>query len=218
VPLGIVFARVYYIIFSNWSYYQTFVDVINIRAGGMAIYGGIIGGALGLVIVSRIKKVGFFVLADVVVMCVLLAQGIGRWGNFVNKEAYGSEVAKHVPPFTVDIYGVPHLATYLYESILNFIGFGVLLYLFFYLRKRNQFSWGMISGLYLVWYGVSRAIIEPMRADSLLIFGHTNRIIFNRVSFMLSIALIAVGVLIFTASRKKWTSQTTPPVATKTDT
>ena len=111
VPLGIICARIYYVLFSDWSTYHSFLDVINIRAGGMAIYGGVIGGAFGVWIVSRIKKVGLFTIGDIAVMVLILAQSIGRWGNFVNKEVYGVKVAHSVPPFTVDIYGETHLAT-----------------------------------------------------------------------------------------------------------
>jgi len=236
VPAGIILARFYYVIFSLDEFRgASFFEIINPRGGGMAIYGGIIGGALGLFAVARIKKVGFFALADIGAICLILAQAIGRWGNFVNQEAYGLLVSKHVPPFTVLIddchycltQGCAHLATYLYESVLSLIGFGVLLFLFFHLRKKGKYNIGTISGAYLIWYGVTRAIIEPLRTDSLLMFG-SNAIVFNRVSFMLSIALIAIGVLILIAAKKKWISQeyegclkdkkTNKSEATKTDT
>ena len=206
VPIGIVLARAYYIIFDGAGQYKTFLDIINIRNGGMAIYGGIIGGALGIFIVSRIKRCGDFTLTDIVVMVVALAQAIGRLGNLANMEAYGVATAHHVPPFTVDIHGTPHLATYFLESMMNLIGFGVMLFLFFYLRRHKRYRWGFTSGFYLVWYGVARMIVEPFRTDSLLIHG-SSQMIFNRVSFVLSIALVALGVLLLVATRMHWTSQ-----------
>ena len=208
VPLGIVCARAYYVIFSDWSNYHSFLDVINIRAGGMAIYGGVLGGALGVFIVSRIKKVGLFTIGDICVMVLILAQSIGRWGNFVNQEAYGITVAHSAPPFTVfiDADGKNHLATFFLESILNLIGFAMMMVIFFRLRKSGKYKWGTMTALYLIWYGIVRAIVEPFRTDSLLMFG-SSEIIFNRVSFMLSIALIVLGVLLLWATKKGWTSQ-----------
>jgi len=225
VPMGIIGARIYYVIFSNWEIYNSFWDVINIRGGGMAIYGAVIGGALGLLAVARIKKCGWFTLADICVICLILAQAIGRWGNFMNDEAFGLCVSGGVFPFVVPGDSCPicggaskHLATFFYESILNLVGFAFLLFIFFknpkvdfkrrslVLRGREEYKWGTATAWYLIWYGVVRTIIEPLRTDSLLMFG-SNQIVFNRVSFMLSIALIAVGVLVLYAVKKGWVSQ-----------
>jgi len=248
VPLGIVLARAYFVAFTSHQF-NTFWDVINIRAGGMAIYGGIIGGALGIFIAARIMKVGFYSLADIVVITVILAQAIGRWGNFVNAEAYGVGVVNHVFPFTVLIddgccdkgYPHPHLAAFFLESMMNLIGFFVMIFLFLdiklrkkdeelgttiwgvTIKKREKHRWGTISAVYLIWYGLVRAIIEPFRTDSLLIFG-SNEIVFNRVSFMLSIALVILGVLLLLAVKFGYVSQENqgclkkPPTQTKTDT
>ena len=199
VPLGIILARAYYVAFSAHNF-DTFRSVIAIREGGMAIYGAIIGGAFGLFIAARIIKCGFYTLADIVVMCVILAQSIGRWGNFVNQEAYGIATSNHVPPFTVLIGGQAHLATFFLESILNLVGFAIMIYLFLRWTRAGTYRWGTMSAFYLIWYGVVRAIIEPFRTDSLLIAG-TNEIVFNRVSFVLSIALIVLGVLLLLATR-----------------
>jgi phosphatidylglycerol:prolipoprotein diacylglycerol transferase len=122
-----------------------------------------------------------------------------------------------------------YIATFFIESILNLVGFAVLFVYFFYeiklkdrrvtftKRDRSKYYWGSTSALYLIWYGVVRVIVEPLRTDSLYIFGH-NPIVFNRISFMLSIALIGLGVLLFIAARRKWTSQTTPTPPKKTNT
>jgi phosphatidylglycerol:prolipoprotein diacylglycerol transferase len=212
VPIGIVCARAYYVLFDphKAQNYQNFFDVINIRGGGIAIYGGVIGGALGILILARRFKAGFFTIADIWVVALIMAQAIGRWGNFVNQEAHGFEVSHHVPPFTVRVDKAGEsgifLATYLYESVLNFIGFGVLLAFNLFKIKRKNHKWGSTSALYLMWYGVSRAIIEPLRADSLVLFGSSTMII-NRVSFLLSLAIIAGGVLLWLAVKKGKISQ-----------
>ena len=206
VPLGIIGARLYYVIFSDWSMYNSFFDVINMRGGGMAIYGGIIGGALGLFIVARIKKCGFFTLADLCVVGLILAQSIGRFGNFVNQEAYGFAVGVHVPPFTVNIDGQAHLATWFFESMLNLIGFVVLFIWYTMKLKREKYVWGTGSAMYLIWYGVTRAIIEPLRNDSLTMFG-SSTFLLNRVSFMLSLAIIIAGVVLYICAKKGLVSQ-----------
>jgi len=230
VPLGIVCARLYYVLFSLHEF-TSFWQIFQIWNGGIAIYGAVVGGAFGLWLVARIKKVGFFVLADVVVICLILGQAIGRWGNFFNQEVYGFAVQNHVPPFTVEIdgrYGTRtcdcagescvHLATFFLESVMNLIGFGVMLFLFFRLRNRGKYRWGFASGFYLVWYGITRAILEPLRDPHYILkIAGNNPIVFNQVSFMLSIALIALGVIILYFTWKKKTSQVTPE-ATKTDT
>jgi len=228
VPLGIIFARAYYVIFDpDKSNYQSFWDVINIRGGGIAIYGAVIGGALGLLIVARIKKCGWFTLADICAICLIIAQSIGRWGNYANREAHGIKVAHNMFPFTIpyDNLGAtgPFLATFFIESMLNLIGFGVLLFIFFKnpkiekskknkgfviaLKGRNEYKWGTVTAWYLIWYGIVRMIIEPFRTDSLLMPWSHSESMFNRVSFLLSIALIAVGVLVLVAVKKGWISQ-----------
>jgi len=220
IPLGIIIARLYYVAFSPHNF-SRFFDIINIRGGGMAIYGGIIGGALGLFIASRIKKVGFYTLADIAVIGLILAQAIGRWGNFVNEEIYGFGVSNHVPPFTVNIGGSYHLSTGFIESMLNLIGFGLMVWLFFYLRKRGTYKWGITSGFYLIWYGTVRAILEPLRDPNyiLRIFPNGPNIVFNQVSFMLSIALVILGVLLLVAVRLGYVSQENNAcLKTKTDT
>lgn len=211
VPLGIICARVYYVLFDSVGSYDSFFDIINIRGGGIAIYGGVLGGAFGLWLVSRIKKCGFFTLADICVVCLILAQSIGRWGNFVNQEAHGFAVDNHFFPFTVLINGQAYLATFFYESILNLIGF---VFLFFMLGRQKK--WGTTSACYLIWYGTVRAIIEPLRTDSLLIFG-SSEMILNRVSFLLSLVIIGLGVLLLFAAKRGWISQKTPTPAEEGD-
>jgi phosphatidylglycerol:prolipoprotein diacylglycerol transferase len=196
VPLGIFCARLYYVVFYDPEMFSSF---FALRDGGIAIYGGIIGGALGVLIVSRIKKVGYFTLCDMIVVGLILAQSIGRWGNYVNQEAYGFAVPAHVPPFTVDIDGSYHLATFFYESILNLIGFCVMMTYYVIKMRRKKYVYGTGTAIYFIWYGITRMIVEPMRMDSLLLFG-SSTFVLNRVSFVLSIALVAVGVILYWAA------------------
>lgn len=199
IPIGVIGARLYYVL-SEIDQYHSFKEVINIREGGLAIYGGIIAGGLTVLVVSYVKKINFLALADCVAPGVLLAQGIGRWGNFMNGEAFGYEtdwfcrmglnnyltgfVTKEVHP------------TFLYESLWNILG--VLLVYFFgkYIKKKydgQQFL--MIFG----WYGLGRMFIEGLRTDSLYI-GDTG----IRTSQLLAgiIFVICLGAIIFFAIKK----------------
>lgn len=205
LPLAILGARLYYIAFSDKLTLAQFFDFSHGGFRGLAIYGGIIGGFIGLVVYALIRKCSIVTLTDLVAPALLLGQSIGRWGNFFNQEAYGIATNFHFFPLTVFIdngldYG-PHLATFFYESILSFIGFWVLLLIF----KRQQ-KYGTTTAAYLIWYGVARALIEPLRTDSLLIFPGTD-FVFNRISFVISIALMVVGVLLLYLNKKGKISQ-----------
>jgi len=191
VPLGMIGARVFYVIFAPHD-----VNLFDIRGGGMAIYGAVLMGILAVFIYARIRKVGFFTLSDALVIVLILAQSIGRWGNFFNREAYGLGVDFHFFPITVDIYGSYHLATFFYESFLNLIGFFLLWRIF-----SRQTKHGTTTAWYFIYYGLVRAMIEPLRTDSLTIFG-TSDFVLNRVSFVLSLILVAAGVIILVLNKK----------------
>ena len=187
LPLSILGARSYYCIFSDYSY--TFLEFIDIRSGGMAIYGGVIGGALGILLYCLIFKKNFIKIADVAVVSLILGQAIGRWGNFFNQEAYGYEITNKAMqwfPFGVFIESnnAWHLATFFYESMCNFAIFALLMVL---IRKTK--TPGIITGAYLIGYGLVRCLIEGLRTDSLYwgIF---------RVSQVLSVILILAGIII----------------------
>lgn len=160
---GIVGARLYYVIF-RWDYYaQHLNELFAIHNGGLAIYGGIIGGLLGGCIVAKMKKLNIPAILDVTMMGFLIGQGIGRWGNFINQEAFGSETDlpwRMVSENTGDVGVHP---CFLYESLWCIMGF-VLLYLFS--RKFRQYD-GQTALLYVVWYGLGRMFIEGLRTDSL---------------------------------------------------
>jgi len=167
---GVVGARAYYVLL-NWSDYAgDWKSIFNIRGGGLAIYGGIIGSLLVGFLVAKIRKVKFLPLLDIVGIGFLLGQGIGRWGNFINREAFGRETAAFsrmglTLPGQETVYVHP---TFLYESLWNFAGF---LMLHFWFRKHERRFDGELILLYAVWYGIGRALIEGLRTDSLYITG-----------------------------------------------
>lgn len=162
VPLCIICARAYYVLF-ELDQYKTFADVINIRKGGLAIYGGVIGAVIGVVIFSKVKKVSLPAVLDLVGIAFLIGQSIGRWGNFMNREAYGAptECFLRMGLVVNGELGYYH-PTFLYESVWNAIGF-VLLH---FLSKKRQYDGQMALG-YVAWYGLGRAFIEGLRMDSL---------------------------------------------------
>ena len=199
VVSGVVGARLYYVLMKLDSY-TDFWSIFKIWEGGLAIYGGIIGGGIAVFIVCKKKKVSFFKVADCVMPGIMLAQALGRWGNFTNGEAYGYEVAEGSPLYflRMGIYphtnaaitaGANHIAyvhpTFLYESLWNLIGF-ILINLIFCVLKRKRFD-GQTFFACVAWYGFGRTFIEMLRTDSLYLFGAV------RVSSLL-------GCLLFIAS------------------
>ncbi len=199
-PVAIVCARLYYVAFRWEQYAGDVLSVFDIRSGGIAIYGGIIGVVLVLVAYCRKKKLSLGMVLDVLAIGLLIGQAIGRWGNFVNAEAYGS--ASDLPWAMTIKQGSKVIAsgvhpTFLYESIWN--GIGILVLLFY--RRFHSFSGEEFCG-YLVWYGLGRAWIEGLRADSLYIGA-------ARVSQLLAIATVLVGLGIIIYQRKKKRKETT---------
>ncbi len=212
---GIIGARAYYVIF-EWSYYgQHPAEIFRIWNGGLAIYGGIIGGILGGFITCRLEKLNFLNLLDLVGMSLLIGQGIGRWGNYANQEAFGTftggnygMMSKKVASYIAanpDKFGLENVGdvsayieennlfvhpTFFYEFVWCMAGF-LLLYLM--LKKFRKFS-GQLFLSYGIWYGTGRAIIEGLRTDSLYI-GSTG----IRVSQLLSICIVAVCAVILVA-------------------
>ena len=161
IPVGLLCARLYYVIF-NWEYYASNPSqVFNFRGGGMAIHGALIGGVVAGYLFSRYKKINFFKLADTVIIGMPLAQSIGRWGNFINKEAHGGPTNL---PWGIMVDGVKVHPTFLYESIWDF-GIFVFLWMF---RKKKSYE-GQIIVLYAILYSLGRFFIEGLRTDSLMI-------------------------------------------------
>ena len=170
VPVGILCARLYYVIFS-WDYYAAHpAEILDIRGGGLAIYGGVIGGVLAGWIYSRVKKIPFGTLADLVAPGLAFGQAVGRWGNFLNQEAYGAAVTKahlHIFPLSVYIEGSGwHYATFFYESLWCAL---ICIFLLtaekrgFFNRRGDTFLW------YLFLYALERCLVEGLRTDSLYI-------------------------------------------------
>lgn len=169
VPLAIVCARAYYVIFNFEPYREDLIKMFYIWEGGIAIYGAVIGGVLGALIYCQFAKKRLSDVLDIGALGLLIGQAVGRWGNFVNAEAYGSETSL---PWRMEIYDsaaggrICVHPTFLYESIWNVVGFIIL----HFVSKNRKFS-GEIFALYLVWYGIGRMFIEGLRTDSLYFFG-----------------------------------------------
>ena len=191
---AILGARLYYVIFSGDTY-DSFMDVIAIWNGGLAIYGGLIGGLFTIIAVSKIKKISLAKFLDVVAPCVMLGQAIGRWANFVNAEAYGydpDKIAKYADNILrMDIRAqgsefVRHtLPTFLFESVWNIIGMLILLFVIERMKKYD----GQSVLFYVTWYGFGRTWIEMLRSDSLYISD-------IRVSSLLGFLCFLTGVIL----------------------
>jgi phosphatidylglycerol:prolipoprotein diacylglycerol transferase len=190
-PVAIIFSRLYYVVF-NWADFKDNpIDIINTRKGGLAIYGAVIGAILVGYVYTRIKKVNFLNLIDFCLVYFPLAQGIGRWGNFINQEAYGTHTNLPWGMDGSEIVNGPVHPTFLYESLWNMVAFFVLLWY----RKRKKLD-GEVLSLYLILYGVGRAWIELLRTDSLMI-GNL------KVNLLLSVVLVIVFMTIFIYRRTK---------------
>lgn len=188
VPLAIIGARAYYCLFS-WNLYKDDpIRVLYIWEGGLAIYGGVIGAMIGLFLYTKVKKVKTAAMLDIGGLGLLIGQSIGRWGNFMNREAFGAQTDSFLRMGLTDASGATIYVhpTFLYESVWNAIG---LLILHFY-SKRRKFD-GQIFLMYLGWYGLGRMFIEGLRTDSLYV-GSSNL----RVSQLLA-GICFLGVVIF---------------------
>jgi phosphatidylglycerol:prolipoprotein diacylglycerol transferase len=165
VPFAIICARAYYCIFSWQEYADNPISVLYIWNGGLAIYGGVIGAVIGIIVFCKVKRVSIGAVLDVVSLGFLIGQSIGRWGNFFNREAFGAETTGFLRMgllhHATQTYTYHH-PTFLYESVWNAIGF-VLLH---FLSKKRKYD-GQIALGYAAWYGLGRALIEGLRTDSL---------------------------------------------------
>ena len=167
VPVAFVFARIYYCVFSWEDYADNPIEVLYIWKGGIAIYGGVIGAILGILIFCRVKKLKTGAVLDIVALGFLIGQGIGRWGNFFNREAFGAATDSFFRMGLLnDLTGKIEYyhPTFLYESVWNLTGF-VLLH---FLSKKRKYD-GQIALGYAAWYGLGRTFIEGLRMDSLML-------------------------------------------------
>ena len=217
IAAGILGARIYYVIFA-WDYYKDdLLSIFNIRQGGLAIYGGIIGACIAVVIYSRKKKQNFGLLMDTASMSIVFGQIMGRWGNFFNREAFGdypnnlfamqlpvsavraNEITQKMWDHVVTVNGVEYIQvhpTFLYESLWNV---SVLLFLFWF-RKRKKFN-GEVFLMYLIGYGLGRIWIEGLRTDQLLL-----PVVGLPVSQLLSGCLVVGCTILVVWKRKKLSS------------
>lgn len=189
VPFGLLGVRIYYVIF-QWSYYsQHPSEIIALWDGGGAIYGGLVAGVIVLFILAHIQKINPLDLLDIAVPAVLIGQAFGRWGNFVNQEAYGNIVSNlnWLPSIIrqqMFIDGAYRQPTFLFESLGTLIAFLIIMILRHHLKDLRR---GEIFGFYLIWYGIVRFIVEGMRTDSLML-GNI------RISQLLSLLLACFGI------------------------
>jgi len=199
--VGILGARLYYVVF-NWEYFGSHVNEIwQIWEGGLAIHGGILFGLMMLCLYSRKHNMRILKIIDIVVVPLILAQAIGRWGNFFNSEAYGVATtlnhlkSLHIPEFIINgmkINGIYYTPTFFYESLWCIIGFFILLFA----RRSKYIKVGQTASIYMMWYGLGRFFIESMRTDSLTFLGF-------RMAQIVSIIMIVIGIILFILGTKK---------------
>lgn len=192
IPIAIISARIYYVIF-EWDYYaQNPEEIIAVWHGGIAIHGALIGSVLTAYFFTKKRNISFWKLADIAAPSIILGQAIGRWGNFMNQEAHGGEVTRsflenlHLPEFIINqmyINGAYYHPTFLYESIWDLLGFIVLI-----LLRRVNLGRGEMFLTYVIWYSAGRFFIEGLRTDSLMIGD-------LRMAQLISAALIVFGII-----------------------
>jgi len=192
IIFGIIGARLYYVIFNFENYQDNLLDIFKIWEGGIAIYGAVIGGFIAILYYAKKCEQSVIRTTDIIVPGLILAQAIGRWGNFFNGEAHGGIVSLqflknlHIPNFIIEgmyIGGKYYHPTFLYESIWCIIGFILLIII----RKITKRKLGIVTASYFVWYGIGRYIIEGLRTDSLYLGNY-------RISQLVSLFLIIVGI------------------------
>lgn len=163
IPIGVIGARAMYVL-ARLDKYESFSEMIAIWEGGLAIYGAVIAGAITIFVVAKVKKHSVLAVYDAIIPGLLIAQSIGRWGNFVNGEAHGAEDIGCSLPWAMSVDGGPLVhPTFLYESIITFVGFLLAMFVVYRFKKVN----GQVFAFYLVWYGIGRTIVEGLRGDSL---------------------------------------------------
>ena len=198
VITAILGARLYYVVF-KWDYFMSDpARIFNIRDGGLAIYGGIIGALLGGLITAKVQKMRLLGLLDLTMIGFLIGQSVGRWGNFMNQEAFGVETDSLFRMVSEGTGGVAVHPCFLYESVWCALG---VLFLHIFSKKWQKY-YGQVAFLYMIWYGAERAVVEGLRTDSLYLP-------FNigsyqpRVSQLVSLALVIAGIVLLIVFRKR---------------
>lgn len=189
IPIGAIGSRLYYVAF-NMNMYHSFAEVMNFRAGGLAIHGALLFGAAALIGVCRYKKVSTFNMLDLILPCVALGQAIARWGNFFNGEAHGGPTNL---PWAIIVDGVKVHPTFLYESI-----WCLLLFIFLsWFDKNKRTFYGQTFSLYCMLYSPERIIVEGLRTDSLMIGPF-------RQAQVLSLGVIILGAVLYNYCKKHY--------------
>ncbi len=195
ILIGIVGARIYFVLFNLDYYMANPLEILAVWNGGLAIHGGIIFALIFIIIYLKKKNINILLVLDFIVVGLIIGQAIGRWGNFFNGEAHGPETTlthlqdMYLPEFIINgmnIGGTYYIPTFFFESLLCILGFVVLL--FFRRWKKNKI--GMLTSIYLVWYGTTRFFIEGLRTDSLMFFS-------LKVAQFVSLLMIISGIILF---------------------
>lgn len=198
---GIIGARLYYVLFNLNYYLSNPLEIIAVWNGGLAIHGGLLTGLLVSIIYCKKKNINLIKMLDIVVVGVIIAQCIGRWGNFFNGEAYGPVTTLNhlksllIPNFIIEgmyIDGAYHIPTFLYESIWCLLGFIIMILI----RKIKKLKVGTLTSFYLIWYGIERLFVESLRTDSLMFFN-------IKIAQVISIIFIISGIILLIYSIKK---------------
>ena len=198
VITAILGARIYYVAF-RWDYFSQYPSqILNIRDGGIAIYGAIIGALIGGLIVARVQKMKLLPVLDLTMICFLIGQALGRWGNFMNQEAFGTQTDSLFRMVSEGTGGVAVHPCFLYESVWCALGV-LVLHIF---SKKWQKYYGQIALLYMVWYGVERTFVEGLRTDSLYL-PFTIGTYQPRVSQILSVVLVIAGIVLLIVLRNR---------------
>ena len=207
IPLAFIGARLYYVLFELGYYLEHPSQIIAIWNGGIAIYGGLIAGGLTVYWYTKKKGIPIWLMLDILAPNVLLAQAMGRWGNFMNQEAHGGEVTRtflenlFLPDFIInqmEINGVYYHPTFLYESLWSLLGFILIVVL---RNKKHLLRQGEVALSYVLWYSFGRFFIEGLRTDSLWLFD------FIRISQALSLLLFVTALSVWIYRRRDY-----PPV------
>lgn len=203
IIFGIIGARLYYVLF-NLNMYSNFTDIFKVWEGGLAIHGGIILGLITIIIYCKRYNARPIRMTDFIVPGLLLAQAIGRWGNFFNHEAHGAVTtlahlqSLHLPNLIIEgmkIDGIYYQPTFFYESLWCLFGFIIILVI----RRLKYIKIGQPTAFYLIWYGIGRFFIEGMRTDSLMLGGFKMAQIVSIV-----MVIIGLGILMITSRRGRF--------------
>lgn len=195
IIIGLIGARAYYVLFNLSYYLSNPIEIFAIWKGGLAIHGGVLAALIFIIFYCKKHKVNVLQILDIAVVGLILGQSIGRWGNFFNKEAYGAITsletlyAQGIPQFVIDgmyILGEYRQPTFFYESVWCGVGFLTLLII----RKYKYLKRGQLTGVYLIWYGIARFIIEALRTDSLMLGP-------IKVAQLVSVVFVIAGIILF---------------------